>query len=155
MYTSRLLAPIFCIAVISSIFSCNSGPTQNSALDTRRSASDTTYNICFSSVVKKDTVLLNAHISGDSITGSLGYKLYEKDQNNGSIMGKMYGDTLRAMYTFMSEGTESFREVTFIKKDSLFIEGYGPMKEVNGKTIFTDPGKVSFTGTVLQKTACK
>jgi len=29
------------------------------------------------------------------------------------------------------------------------------MKEVNGKTIFTEPDKVSFNGIVLQKAACK
>ncbi|TDE14479.1 hypothetical protein [Dyadobacter psychrotolerans] len=151
----KLTATIFSFAVCLLIISCNTSPTQNSALDTKKSASDSTFNICYSSVVKKDTVLLNAHMSGDSITGSLGYKLYEKDQNNGSILGKMYGDTLRAMYTFMSEGTESFREVTFIKKDSLLVEGYGPMKEVNGKTLFSDAAKVNFTGIVLQKVPCK
>ena len=145
----------FLLAAASIIYGCNSGPTENSAINTKTSKKDSTFNVCYSSIVKKDTVLLNALMTGDSITGSLGYKLYEKDQNNGSILGKMYGDTLKAMYTFMSEGTESFREVAFIKKDSLLVEGYGPMKEVNGKTIFTDAAKVNFTGIILQKVPCK
>jgi len=144
-------------AIAAAVFmaACNSNPTQNTALDTKRSDEDSTFNICYSSIVKKDTVLLNAHMSGDSITGSLGYKLYEKDQNNGSILGKMYGDTLRGMYTFMSEGKESVREVAFIKKDSLLVEGYGALEEKNGKTVFKDPQQLKFDGIVLAKAPCK
>ncbi|MCE7042456.1 hypothetical protein [Dyadobacter sp. CY312] len=143
------------MAVAIFMAACNSNPTQNTALDTKRSDEDSTFNICYSSIVKKDTVLLNAHMSGDSVTGSLGYKLYEKDQNNGSILGKMYGDTLRGMYTFMSEGKESVREVAFIKKDSLLVEGYGALEEKNGKTVFKDPQQLKFDGIVLAKAPCK
>lgn len=135
--------------------SCNWSPTQNSALNTKKSASDSTFNICYSSLVKKDTVLLNALVFGDSIKGSLGYKLYEKDQNNGSILGTMRGDTLRALYTFASEGTESVREVVFLKKDTLLIEGYGDLKDDKGKVVFEDIKNVKFNGLVLQEAPCK
>ncbi|REA60888.1 hypothetical protein DSL64_13380 [Dyadobacter luteus] len=145
--------PFIAIALLTA--ACNSNPTQNTAIDTKRSEKDSTFNICFSSMVKKDTVLLNAHMSGDSVTGSLGYKLYEKDQNNGSLLAKMYGDTLRGMYTFMSEGKESVREVIFIKKDTVLIEGYGPLKEVDGKTVFEDAANIKFNGIVLTEAPCK
>jgi hypothetical protein len=135
--------------------SCNWSPTQNSAINTKKSGSDSTFNICYSSVVKKDTVLLNALVYGDSIRGSLGYKLYEKDQNNGSILGTMQGDTLRAMYTFVSEGSESVREVVFLKKDTLLVEGYGELKDDKGKVIFEDIKNIKFSGIVLQKVPCK
>jgi hypothetical protein len=134
---------------------CNTSPTQNSALDTKKTDSDSTFNICYSSIVKRDTILLNAHVSGDSVRGSLGYKLYEKDQNNGSLLGKMYGDTLRGLYTFMSEGRESIREVLFLQKDSLLMEGYGSLEEKNGATVFKNPQDVKFDGIVLKKAACK
>lgn len=147
------ILPLTALAALA--ISCNSNPTQNTAIDTKRSEQDSTFNICFSSIVKKDTVLLNAHMSGDSVTGSLGYKLYEKDQNNGSLLAKMYGDTLRGMYTFMSEGTESVREVIFLRKDTLLIEGYGPLKELDGKAIFEDAAKVKFDGIVLAEAPCK
>ena len=137
------------------LISCNANPTQNSAINTKKSPSDSTFNICYSSVVKKDTVLLNALMTGDSITGSLGYKLYEKDQNNGSIVGKMYGDTIRAMYTFVSEGTESVREVIFLKKDTLLVEGIGNLKDTNGKVVFENAKNVKFDGIVLQAVPCK
>jgi len=135
--------------------SCNWSPTQNSAINTKKSSSDSTFNICYSSVVKKDTVLLNALVYGDSIRGSLGYKLYEKDQNNGSILGTMQGDTLRAMYTFVSEGSESVREVVFLKKDTLLVEGYGELKDDKGKVVFEDIKNIKFSGIVLQKVPCK
>ena len=145
----------FLLAAASIIYGCNSGPTENSAINTKTSEKDSTFNVCYSSIVKKDTVLLNALMTGDSITGSLGYKLYEKDQNNGSILGKMYGDTLKAMYTFMSEGKESIREVIFIKQDSLLVEGSGELKEMNGKVVFDNSRDIKFDGLVLAKVPCK
>jgi hypothetical protein len=148
-------APAMLLAAVSILSACNSGPTENSAINTKRSEKDSTFNICYSSIVKKDTVLLNALMTGDSINGSLGYKLYEKDQNNGSIIGKMHGDTLRAMYTFMSEGKESVREVIFIKRDSLLVEGSGGLKEVDGKVVFDDSKDIKFNGLVLARVPCK
>lgn len=146
-YTALVMGGLF--------VSCNSNPTKNTGIDTKKSESDTTYNICYSSFVKKDTVLLNALMYGDSIKGSLGYKLYEKDRNNGTILGRMYGDTLRALYTFMSEGVESSRQVIFLKQDSLLIEGVGDLKEENGRVIFDNVNSVEFEGIVLVESDCK
>jgi len=151
----KLFQPFFAFSALILVVSCNSSPTQNSAINTKKSATDSTFNVCYSSMVKKDTVLLNALMTGDSIKGSLGYKLYEKDQNNGSILGKVYGDTIRATYTFMSEGMESVREVYFLKKDSLLIEGLGNLKDNNGKVSFENPGAVKFEGIVLTAVPCK
>ena len=138
-----------------SLLGCNQSPTQNSAVNMKTSPSDSTFNVCYSSIVKKDTVLLNALMIGDSIKGSLGYKLYEKDQNNGVILGKMYGDTIRANYTFMSEGKESVREVLFLKKDTLLFEGYADVSEEDGKIVFKDMNAVKFNGLALMKVPCK
>ena len=134
---------------------CNQSPTQNSAVDMKTSANDSTFNICYSSIVKMDTVRLNALITGDSIKGSLGYKLYEKDQNNGIILGKMHGDTIRANYTFMSEGKESVREVVFLKIDTLLVEGYGDVREEGGKMVFENIKAIKFNGLKLIKVPCK
>lgn len=137
------------------LLACNSGPTQNSAVNMKTSDKDSTFNICYSSVVKKDTVLLNALMFGDSIKGSLGYKLYEKDHSNGSLLGKMYGDTLKATCTFMVKGSESIQEVIFLKKDSLFTEGLADHKTVDGKIVFSNEEKVHFDGLVLKQVPCK
>ncbi|WP_159471504.1 hypothetical protein [Dyadobacter sp. 3J3] len=121
----------------------------------KTSDKDSTFNICYSSIVKKDTVLLNALMFGDSVKGSLGYKLYEKDHTNGSLLGKMYGDTLKAICTFMVKGSESTQEVIFLRKDSLFLEGITTRKNQNGKIIFTDLEKLHFDGLVLKHVPCK
>ena len=135
--------------------SCNSGPTENSALNMKTSESDSVYNLCYSSLVKKDTVLLNALMFGDSIKGSLGYKLYEKEQKNGLILGKMYGDTLRALYTFMAGDSQFINEISFLRDDTLLTEGLGDRVLKGGKFVFTDNKKVQFKGLELVKSKCK
>ncbi len=92
---------------------------------------------------------------GDSVKGSLGYKLYEKDHSNGSLLGKMYGDTLKAMCTFMIKGAESIQEVVFLRKDSLFVEGLSKRKTLDGKIVFAEPEKLHFDGLVLKQVPCK
>jgi hypothetical protein len=152
--THRYMILLFGVTTLL-LSSCNQSPTQNSAVNMKTSEKDSIFNVCYSSVVKKDTVLLNALWYGDSIKGSLGYKLYEKDRNNGTIMGKIYGDTIRAKYTFMSEGRESVREVAFLRRDTLLIEGYGNIKEVGDEVVFEDFGTLKFNGLILSKVPCK
>ena len=135
--------------------SCNSNPTQNSALNTKRSDLDSNFNICYSSVINKDTVLLNALMYGDSIKGSLGYKLYEKERNNGFVLGKMYGDTLKALYTFMVKDSQFINEITFLRTDTLLIEGLGKRIEKEGKLVFENQKQIRYKGLVLAKSDCK
>ena len=52
-------------------------------------------------------------------------QLKEKDKNKGTIRGRITNGFLIADYTFMSEGTESVRQVAFKKQGSSFVEGYG------------------------------
>ncbi len=69
----------------------------------------------------------------NAVTGSLVYKLHQKYSNKGEFEGQMKGDTLIADHKFMSEGTQSVRQVIFLVKDSIAREGYGNMEEKNGK----------------------
>jgi hypothetical protein len=65
---------------------------------------------CYSGSIKKDTILMNLTIKGNEVTnGKLSYKFYEKDKNQGTLVGELKGDTLFADYTFMSEGVSSVR----------------------------------------------
>jgi len=146
---------LYLFALLMLQFGCNSNPTQNSAINRKTSEKDSTFNVCFSSVLKKDTILLNALMYGDSVKGSLGYKLYEKDHSNGSLLGKMYGDTLKATCTFMVKGAESIQEVIFLKKDTLLVEGLGDRKNEKGKISFQNHASVHFDGVVLSRVSCK
>lgn len=137
------------------ISACSSGPTENTGINQKRSEKDSTYNICFTSMVKKDTVLFNALVYGDSIRGSLGYKLYEKKQQNGSLTGSMREDTLWGTYTFMAADSEFVNEVTYLRRDSLLIEGLGERHFDGKQFVFTDKSKLRYNGIRLIRTDCR
>jgi hypothetical protein len=68
----------------------------------------------------------------------------------------MIGDTLIADYTFASEGTVSVREVAFLKKDHVLIEGFGDIEEKAGKSIFKNIATLRFDDKLaLRETECK
>lgn len=112
--------------------------------------------VCYQGIIKKDTINLSLQVDKDfKVKGELAYLFFEKDRNNGTLMGQMSGDTLKATYTFMSEGKESFRDVVFLKKGKIMIEGYGDVEDKEGKMVFKDPKKLFFDSvTVLSEIDC-
>jgi hypothetical protein len=62
---------------------------------------------------------------------------------------------LTADYTFKSEGKSSTRQVAFLISDTGVTEGFGPMEEKDGKSIFIDLKSINFkTGIQYQKIPC-
>ena len=112
--------------------------------------------VCYQGIIKKDTVNLKLHFEeGQDVKGELAYLFFEKDRNNGTLVGQMSGDTLRGNYTFLSEGKESSREVVFLRKGKIIIEAYGDVEEIEKKTVFKDPKKLYFdSATVLTEVEC-
>lgn len=112
--------------------------------------------ICYQGIIKNDTINLSLQIEDNQeVKGELSYVFFEKDKNNGVIVGQMVGDTLKATYTFMSEGTESSRDVVFLKKGKIMIEAYGDVEEKEGKMVFKDPKKLFFdSSTILSEIDC-
>ncbi len=109
---------------------------------------------CYAGHIGKDSFNLRVEQFPTAVTGSLRYDFFEKDKNEGDLDGKISGDTLLANYSFSSEGTISTRQVIFLLKDNVATEGYGDMKEVDGKMVFKDLGRINFSGPKLQKVAC-
>ena len=108
---------------------------------------ETLGNKCYLSIVNNDTVSMQLNINvNNEVNGKLTYILFQKDKNEGTIIGNIKGDTLIADYTFTFEGKSSIREVVFLKKDSRYIEGYGTTLNSNEKTVFTDKTKLKFDG---------
>lgn len=100
---------------------------------------------CFASRLNGYIVALSFNVnSHQEVNGKLSYNLTGKDKNEGTIVGNMKGDTLVADYTFMSEGVSSQREVVFLKREGIFIEGYGDVVDSNGKVSFKDKSKLKF-----------
>lgn len=99
---------------------------------------------CFVYKVKKDSAFMHINVADSIVTGELVYAFFEKDKNQGKINGVMRGDTLLANYTFVAEGTESTREVVFLKKGTGWLEGFGSVVDENGQMVFKDRSRLNF-----------
>ena len=111
---------------------------------------------CYKYVSGKDSVRIQLTTTGTQVKGQLVYSLFEKDNNTGTFEGQMSGDTLYADYTFQSEGSTSVREIAMLKRQNTLVEGYGDVKEQNGKMVFTNKKAITFSDNmVLQETPCQ
>lgn len=113
---------------------------------------------CYSAIIKKDTISMSLNIKGKEIaSGKLVYNFFEKDKNEGTLVGEIKGDTLFAEYVFVSEGVSSIRQVAFLKKGNSYIEGFGDVvNDHKGKVTFKDTKQLKFEGNiVLSKVDCK
>lgn len=99
---------------------------------------------CYQYTGNRDTIDLKLIMVGEAITGTLVYKLFEKDANRGTIQGRMKSDILLADYTFMAEGKRSVRQVAFKLSDKTMLEGFGDMEDSNNGFVFKNPGSLQF-----------
>jgi len=111
---------------------------------------------CYTYLENKDTIYMALRIKDDSIVeGDLSYSLFEKDQNKGSIRGRISNDSLFASYQYSSEGKDSEREVFFLKNPDGFVEGFTETEESNGKTSFSNKDFKLNDRYTLQRTDCR
>lgn len=111
---------------------------------------------CYRYIGNRDTINLRISETYNIMTGLLIYKNYQKDQNLGTLQGKMTGDVLIADYTFRSEGITSTRQVAFKKQGNDLVEGYGDVVEANGKMVFKDVHALKYDDSrVLKNVPCK
>ncbi|MCC2589847.1 hypothetical protein [Chryseobacterium sp. MFBS3-17] len=108
---------------------------------------------CYMAASGKDSLFVKYSDNLGTITGKMHYKNFEKDSSSGDIVGMFDGDTLKVDYTFQAEGTQSTREIWFLKKDDQLIEGIGEYDE-SGET-YKDGAPVKFEGQKLQTADCK
>jgi membrane-bound inhibitor of C-type lysozyme len=85
---------------------------------------------------------------GESFTGTLDIKNFEKDSSTGTLSGTYKNGYLLADYTFQSEGTESVNWVAFKKVDGGFIRGSGNINPET-KTQSIDLNKITFDSSVV------
>lgn len=142
------------------VVSCNN-ETEKAILESDTIAvpptsTDDPVHFCYEFIRNRDTILLELVVGPDDmISGDLLYQLAGKDRNNGTLKGVIHNDTILADYTFMSEGKQSVREITFLKKDNSLTEGYASMEEAEGKMQFKSGVIPSYTGMKLILTNCK
>jgi len=111
--------------------------------------------VCFAYDHNDDLMGLTLILNGIRVSGQLVYALSEKDRSSGKIDGSMFGDTLIADYTFVSEGRISIREVVFLNRDNTFVEGIGDMEERDSKMVFKNRSALKFQNhIVLRSVPC-
>jgi hypothetical protein len=159
--TQRQLFISLSFLLTTAIFSCNN-ETEKTIADTdtpniQTPPVDEPVHLCYAYIQNKDTVKLELVVGADdTVSGDLLYQLDGKDRNNGTLKGIIYMDTILADYTFKSEGTESIRQVTFLKSDNSLAEGYAAMEEKNGKMEFKKGVVPDYSkGIKLMLTKCK
>ncbi len=138
---------LFPIIIIFMFPSCNNTPKQAEGND--KSITKIQAKNCYTYTSDKDSVFMDITVEEDLVNGNLVYKLFQKDQNKGTIQGIIKGDTLIATYKFRSEGTESLREVAFLKKGNTFVEGFGEVEENNGGMVFKNTASLNFNSIII------
>lgn len=109
---------------------------------------------CYIYDANGNLIILEITDINDSVLGNLSYALKEKDANTGTFAGILKDSVLLGSYTFISEGTESTREVAFLVKGNQLIEGFGELDETG--TAFKDKSTLSFSSSMpLSKTDCE
>ena len=144
LFKKSILIPIVTIFIFSS---CNNSPKQPDKKE--ESITKIQAKNCYIFTSEKDSVFMDINVEGNLVNGNLVYKLFQKDLNKGTIQGSMKGDTLIATYKFISEGTESVREVAFLKKGNTFIEGFGDVEEKNGGMVFKITNSLNFNSIII------
>lgn len=136
-----------------SIISCNYSSTRTN--ESEKTVVIQNGSTCYLFATSKDSVYIKVNANNNIVDGELSYNYFEKDKNAGTFKGQMNGDTLYLNYQFMSEGTQSEREVAFIKTKDGLVEGYGEMDSETG-TKFKDKSQIKFTNTnLLSIVKCK
>ena len=99
---------------------------------------------CYVSILKHDTALLKINNENGMITGDLAYRRFQKDDNVGTIKGRVEDGLVIAAYTFQSEGITSVREVVFKIEGPNLIEGYGDIDMVGDTAAFKNISQLKY-----------
>lgn len=112
---------------------------------------------CYNYMVNGDTVILTLlWLDESKFTGSMVYRLREKDGNIGTLQGQLRDSILLADYQFNSEGVTSTREVAFKQIADYIVEGYGEVISDSSGFKFKDPANLKFDlNRKLQKVNCQ
>lgn len=99
---------------------------------------------CYEMTMKQDSAFLSLHVQDTIITGDLRYDWHERDGNVGTIKGVLRDSLIIADYTFQSEGLTSVREVVFKIIDTTLLQGFGELKERDGKVVYKNAAQLQY-----------
>ena len=99
---------------------------------------------CYRMIVGRDSAIMNLNLNGDSVTGTLQYNRFEKDDNAGNFAGKIDSSKVILWYKFQSEGVITVRQVIFKITGDKLAEGYGDVNAVGDTAYFTYPHTLNY-----------
>ncbi len=106
---------------------------------------------CYQLIIKEDTAFMKIDINGGKVQGDLKYSKKEKDNNVGTFTGTVLKDTIDMMYSFMSEGMISYRQIKMIHLKEGYAEGYGELIMKGDTALFKYPNGLQFETNHLYK----
>jgi len=145
---------IFCIAVAG----CNVNEEKSSGTGNAVSPVYNKENLsqgCYRMIVGRDSAIMNLNLDGDSVTGTLQYNRFEKDDNAGNFAGKVDSNKVIGWYKFQSEGVITVRQVIFKITGDKLAEGYGDVNAVGDTAYFSYPHTLNYEEThPFEKITC-
>ena len=147
---------LICLLCLLALVACQSKTDTATAAgtsgnETRDASSPLPAAVCYQAIKGQDTFRLQVKIAGDRATGTLAYRFAQKDSSFGNIDGQMHGDTLFAMYTYLSEGSRAQREVAFLLSPTEAVEGHGQLEEKDRIKRFSSHTDIQFTNLMRMK----
>ena len=143
---------ILCLFIVIFIISCQQTGNTASLQEKDQVIAAGTDTSCYA-LTDTDSVYLQLIGQDSAVTGTLEYRLKEKDANTGTLTGYWSGDTLLAIYNYQSEGSMSRRPVIFLRQGNKLTEGYGP---ISAREFSLRTPELSFqSGLQLTPTDCR
>lgn len=140
-------------ALLYLLVSCTNN-TDNAKPDNAGSKPSSPMN-CYRYSNAKDTITLKLIHVGESITGTLAYKMPQVNTAKGTIQGYIENDLLVATFTPFVDSTMP-KQIAFKLVGNYFIEGAGETSEENGKRFFKNRNELHFIDAIkLVEFDCK
>lgn len=102
---------------------------------------------CYRYANSGDTITLKIIHIGESITGTLVYKMPRKNTSKGTIQGGMTGDMLIVRYTPFADSSV-IQQKLFKLTEKYFVEGHGDTIQEDGWVRYKNTNDLNFIDTI-------
>jgi hypothetical protein len=99
---------------------------------------------CYDLNIEKDSAFMKLSKTAGGYGGSLQYKRFEKDSNDGTVSLIEDSKYLKGWYRFQSEGKNTVREIYFRKAGTSLEEGYGEITMLGDTVLYKYPATLDF-----------
>ncbi|OWY21156.1 hypothetical protein C7N43_10855 [Sphingobacteriales bacterium UPWRP_1] len=126
--------------------SAQSADANNTAATPPQSAATTTTDtLCFETKSGKDVFSLQLVINGNSVSGNLAFKYYEKDSAYGTLTGTIQNNLIVADYNYTIEGSNQVEVVEFKLEPGKISRKIGELTEKDGKLVLKNPNAAPYS----------